>query len=151
MGHRPRTLERHVTTLGERVGASVCRVRLKGPAAPGKFAQAHGWLRTVFGAAFHFQALDHTHPMLSPGEIAALEREHPILCQVLADLAQIEVLATGRIPDDVLAPVGAALNLAEARALAADARLSLDSLGTGDFQAARELLFAGLHELTAAT
>ena len=88
--------------------------------------------------------------MLSPGEIAALEREHPILCQVLADLAQLEMLATGRLPENLLSPVGMALNLTEAQALATDARLSLDTLGATDFLAARQLLFAGLHDLTAA-
>ncbi len=144
------SLEHHVSTLGERVGSSVCRVRLKGPAAFGQSAQAHDWLRSLFGSAFHYQLQDHTHPMLSPGEIAALENEHPILCQVLADLAQIEMLATGRIPDGLLGPVSMALNLAEAQALAADARLPLDTLGTDDFLAARQLLFASLHDLTAA-
>ena len=144
------SLQHHVSTLGERVGSSVCRVRLKGPAAYGQYPQAHDWLRGLFGAAFHCQVQDHTHPMLSPGEIAALEREHPILCQVLADLAQLEMLATGRIPDGLLAPVGLALNLADARALAADARVSLDTLGAEEFLSARQLLFSGLHDLTAA-
>lgn len=144
------SLEQHVSTLGERLGSSICRVRLKGPAAFGQCAPAHAWLRDLFRSAFHCQVQDHTHPMLSPGEIAALAREHPILCQVLADLAQIEMLATGRIPDHLLAPIGLALNLAEAQALAADARLSLDTLGADDFLAARDLLFAGLHDLTTA-
>ncbi len=144
------SLEHHVSTLGERLGSSVCRVRLTGPAAFGQSAQAHDWLRELFGPAFHCQLQDHTHPMLSPGEVAALENEHPILCQVLADLAQLEMLATGRLPDHLLSPVGMALNLAEAQALAADARLSLDTLGATDFLSARQLLFAGLHDLTAA-
>ncbi len=144
------TLEHHVSTLGERIGSNVCRVRIKGPAALGQSAQAHAWLRRLFGSAFHCQWQDHTHPMLSPGEIAALESEHPILCQVLADLAQLEMLATGRVPEDVLSPVGMALSLSEAQALAADARLSLDTLGATDFLSARQLLFAGLHDLTAA-
>ncbi len=143
-------LAHHVSTLGARVGSSVCRVRLKGPAAFGEAAQAHEWLRDLFGPAFHCQLQDHTHPMLTPGEIAALENEHPILCQVLADLAQLEMLATGRPPENLLSPVGMALSLTEAQALAADARLSFDTLGATDFLSARQLLFAGLHDLTAA-
>ena len=143
-------LAHHVATLGEQIGASLCRVRLKGPAAFGQCAQAHDWLRDLFQSAFHCQVQDHTHPMLSAGEIAALEREHPILCQVLADLAQIEMLATGRIPDNLLGPVRMALNLAEAQTLATEARLPLDTLGTDDFLWARQLLFASLHDLTAA-
>ncbi len=144
------TLAHHVSILGDGVASSVCRVRLKGPAAIGPRTQAHDWLRELFRSAFHYQVQDHTHPMLSPGEIAALEREHPILCQVLADLAQIEMLATGRLPDNLLAPVGMALNLAEAQTLAAEARLPLDTLGAEDFLSARQLLFANLRDLTAA-
>ena len=143
-------LEHHVSTLGERLGSSVCRVRLKGPAGFGQTAPVHDWLRDTFRAALHCQVQDHTQPTLSPGEIAALEREHPILCQVFADLAQLEMLATGRIPDNLPPAVGLALSLADARLLADDARLPLDSLGTDDFLSARRLLFATLQELTAA-
>ncbi len=143
-------LAHHVSALGERVGSSVCRVRLKGPAHLGQCAQAQEWLRQLFQTALHCQVKNDTQPMLTPGEIAALENEHPILCQVLADLGQLEMLATGRIPDHLLAPIGMALNLAAAQALAADAHLSLDSLGAEDFLAARQLLFAELHDLTAA-
>ena len=143
-------LEHHVSTLGERVGSHVCRVRIKGPAGFGQSTQAHVWLRELFRGALHCQVLDHTQPMLSPGEIAALEREHPILCQVFSDLAQIEMLATGRVPDNLPPAVGLALNLAEARALVAEARLPLDTLGAEDFLSARRLLFATLQELTAA-
>ena len=105
-------LEHHVSSLGERIGASMCRVRLKGPAVVRERAQAHDWLRELFGAAFHCQVQDHTHPMLSPGEIVLLEREHPILCQVLADLAHLEMLATGRVPADLPPPIEMSLSLA---------------------------------------
>ena len=144
------SLEHHVSALGERVDAHLCRVRLKGPAAVGESARAQDWLRELFRAAFHCQVQDHTHAQLSPGELAALESEHPILCQVLADLAQLEMLATGRLPENLLSPVGMALNLTEARALAADARLPIDTLGAEDFLAARQLLLSHLHDLTAA-
>ena len=60
------------------------------------------------------------------------------------------MLATGRLPENLPPAVGMALNLAEARTLAEEARLPLDSLGTDDFLAARRLLFATLQELTAA-
>ena len=145
------TLAHHVSTLGERLGATVCRVRLAGPAAFGASGRAHDWLRDLFRDAFHFQWQDHTHAQLSPGEISALEQEHPILGQVLADLAQLEALAAGCPPESLPPPAGPALDLAEARALlAADARPGLDALGAEDFLAARQLLLAGLHGLTAA-
>ena len=95
---------------------------------------------------------DQTRPVLSPGELAALEREHPILCQVLGDLRQLELLATGRTTlGEGLPEVGAAtpLSLAEAQALTAAAKLDLAALDAPDFLAARELLFGALHEAAA--
>ena len=144
------SLEHHVLTLGDRVGSCICRVRLKGPADFRHCAQARDWLHGVFRGALHCQVQDHTQPLLSPGEIAALAREHPILCQVLADLGQLEMLATGRALETLPAAAGPALTLAEAQALANEARLPLDTLGAEDFLSARRLLFAGLHDLTAA-
>lgn len=41
---------------------------------------------------------DETGPELSPGELAALEREHPLLAQVLEDLASLEESAVGSAP-----------------------------------------------------
>ena len=125
-------------------------MRLKGPAAYGQSARAHDWLRDLFGSAFHCQfAGPHAPDALARARSPRWENEHPILCQVLADLAQLEMLATGRVPEHLLSPVGMALSLTEAQALAADARLSLDTLGAIDFLSARQLLFAGLHDLTA--
>ncbi len=125
-------------------------MRLRGPAGFGQGAQARAWLRELFRGTLHCQVLDHTRPTLSPVEVAALEREHPILCQVFSDLAQIEMLATGRVPENLPPAVGMALNLADAQALVAEARLPLDTLGVEDFLSARRLLFATLQELTAA-
>ena len=96
---------------------------------------------------------DDTRPTLAPGELLALEREHPILCQVLGDLRQLELLATGHAsPGDGLADgaaVSSPLSLAEAQTLTTAARLDLTALGARDFLAARELLFGALHEAAA--
>ena len=145
-------LDLHAARLGDSLNAAVCRVRLKGPASHLPCSQAKHWLTERFRAALHCQVQDDTHPALAPGELLALEREHPILCQVLGDLRQLELLATGQPApgDDVPVSAAAAITLADAQALAANARLELATLGSRDFLAARELLFGALHDATAA-
>ena len=144
-------LDLHAAGLGDAMTAAVCRVRLKGPAGHLPCSQAKDWMKERFRTALHCQVQDDTRPALSPGELLALEREHPILCQVLGDLRQLELLATGQlIPGDDLPATSAALTLADAQALAVNARLELAALGPRDFLAARELLFGSLHEAAAA-
>ncbi len=133
------------------MNAAVCRVRLKGSAGHLPCSQAKAWLAERFRAALHCQVQDDTHPALSAGELLALEREHPILCQVLGDLRQLELLATGQLPPGGDLPTtAAAITLADAQLLAANARLDLAALGPRDFLAARELLFGSLHEAAVA-
>ena len=145
-------LELHAASLGDALPNAVCRVRIKGLANPLPCAQAKGWLQERFAGAFHCLVDDQTRPALSSGELAALEREHPILCQVLGDLRQLELLATGRTSSgdgssDAVAT--APLSLAEAQTLTAAAKLDLTALDVPDFLAARELLFGALHEAAA--
>ena len=140
-------LELHAASLGDALSSAVCRVRLKGPASHGPAAQAKEWLQERFRAALHCQVQDDTRPALSPGELLALEREHPILCQVLGDLRQLELLATGEsAPGEELSGTSAAITLADAQTLTQNARLELASLGPRDFLAARELLFGSLQD-----
>lgn len=143
-------LDVHAASLGDTLPAAVCRVRLKGPAGFLPCSQAKGWMKDRFRAALHCQVQDETCPTLSPGELLALERENPILCQVLGDLRQLELLATGQLPSgEDLPGTAATITLADAQALAANARLELATLGPRDFLAARELLFGSLHEAAA--
>ncbi len=140
-------LELHAANLGDALATAVCRVRLKGTAGHLPCSQAKHWLAERFGNALHCQVEDETRPTLSAGELLALEREHPILCQVLGDLRQLELLATGQLTSGDNAPAPAtAITLADAQTLAASARLELTSLGPRDFLAARDLLFGSLHE-----
>ena len=142
-------LDHHAASFGDAMSAAVCRVRLKGAAGPLPCARAKEWLQERFRAAFHCQVEDHTRPALSVGELLALEREHPILCQVLGDLRQIELLATGQATPGDEPPTTAAITLADAQALADNARLELAALAPRDFLTARELLFSALHEAAA--
>ena len=140
-------LELYAANLGDALGRAVCRVRLKGPASHGSRAQAKEWLQERFRDALHCQVQDDTRPTLSPGELLALETEHPILCQVLGDLRQLELLATGQAaPGEDFSAAPTAISLADAQTLAANAKLELASLGARDFLAARELLFGSLHD-----
>ena len=140
-------LEFHAASLGDALSRAVCRVRLKGPAAHGPVAQAREWLQARFQTALHCQVQDDTRPALSPGELLVLEREHPLLCQVLGDLRQLELLATGQTPaGEDLPAASTAISLADAQTLTANARLDLAALGPHDFLAARELLFGSLQD-----
>ena len=142
-------LKLHTSAMGDALAATVCRIRLKGPASHGPCAQAKDWLKDHFRAAVHCQVQDDTRPALTQGELLALEREHPILCQVLGDLRQLELLATGQSALDEGVLATATITLADAQTLTANARLELSTLGPRDFLAARELLFGSLHEAAA--
>ncbi len=142
-------LQDHVNGWSGDAPANVCRVRLTGPASLDDRAAALAWLHALFGDTLYFKVEDETVPVLSAGELAALEREHPILCQVLADLNQLELLATGTAPANATLPTGPAITLAEAQTLAADAKLELAALTPADFLAARDLLFGGVQAAAA--
>ena len=85
-----------------------------------------------------------TRPALSAGELASLEREHPILCQVFADLRQLEFFATNATPDDPAPAAGPAISLGDAQALLTESKLSIADLQPADFLAARRLLCEAL-------
>lgn len=120
----------------------VCRVRLNGSASGEERTLAVAFLQDLFGGTFHFEAdTTELRATLSAGELAALERDHPLLGQVFADLRQIEFFATNAT-DEAPAPAaaGPAIPLAEAQALLADAKIPLADLAPADFRAARDLL-----------
>lgn len=147
--HRSR-LELHVGEWGDAAAANVCRVSLRGAASGEDRASALAWLRDLFGAACHFEADDSAlRPTLSAGEAAALERDHPLLGQVFADLRQLEFFATNAASDEPLPAAGPAIALADAQSLLTAAKLTMADLAPGDFQAARGLLRDALHSAAA--
>ena len=142
--------ETHRATLGLHVSgwddhaANVCRVRLTGSATAEALLAAETHLRELLGTALFFELRNDTRPALSAGELASLEREHPILCQVFADLRQLEHFATNATPDDPAPAAGPAISLAEAQSLLAESKMSIADLLPGDFLAARRLLCEAL-------
>ena len=147
--------ETHRATMGLHVSgwedraAQVCRVRLTGSATAEALAAAETHLRELLGATLFCEVRNDTRPALSAGELASLEREHPILCQVFADLRQLEFFATNAAPDDPAPASGPAISLADAQSLLAESKTSLADLQPGDFLAARRLLGEALHAAAA--
>ena len=142
--------EAHRLTLGLQVSgwedhaAQVCRVRLTGSATAEALAATEIHLCALLGAALFFELRNDTRPALSAGELASLEREHPILCQVFADLRQLEYFATNAVPDDPAPTAGPAISLGEAQTLLAESRTSITDFQPADFLAARRLLCEAL-------
>ena len=140
----------HRATLGLHVSGwedhavNVCRVRLTGNATSEALAAAQSHLRELLGATLCFEVRNDTRPALSAGELASLEREHPILCQVFADLRQLEFFATNAAPDDPAPAAGPAISLGEAQGLLAESKMGIADLLPGDFLAARRLLCEAL-------
>lgn len=131
----------HVQGWHGTAASRVCRVRLGGSASGDDRAAALAVLQDLFGGVFHFEtdAAD-LKTTLSAGELAALERDHPLLGQVFADLRQIEFFATNALSAEPAPTTGPAIPLADTQALLAGARLQLTDLTPGDFRAARDLL-----------
>ena len=131
----------HVQSWGGDTASRVCRVRLNGSASGEERAAALAFLQDLFGGAFHFEAdAADLRTTLSDGELAALERDHPLLGQIFADLRQLEFFATNTVVGEPTPAAGPAIPLAEAQALLADAKIPLADLSSGDFRAARDLL-----------
>ena len=140
----------HRATLGLHVSGwedhatNVCRVRLTGSATSEALAAAESHLRQLLGATLFSEVRNDTRPALSVGELASLEREHPILCQVFADLRQLEFFATNAAPDDPTPAAGPAISLGEAQGLLGESKIGIADLLPGDFLAARRLLCEAL-------
>ena len=148
--------ETHRATLGLHVSGwedhatQVCRVHLTGSATAEALTAANAHLRELLGSTLFYKVDDkEVRPALSAGELASLEREHPILCQVFADLRQLEFFATNAAPDDPAPAAGPAISLADAQSLLAESRTSLADFGSADFLAARRLLGEALQAAAA--
>ena len=133
----------------ENHAAQVCRVRLTGNATADALAAAEAHLRELLGGTLSCEVRNDTRPALSAGELASLEREHPILCQVFADLRQLEFFATNAAPDDPTPTAGPAISLGEAQTLLAESKATLADLQPADFLAARRLLCEALSSAAA--
>jgi hypothetical protein len=153
-----------LSRLAQRGQTCVVRVRLRGAGPPALLTETRSWLATALAPFLVGQVVDESTVALSEAEIRAVQTEHPILAQVLADLSRLETFATGQaLPPgaDVAEPLspnavqngpyvvrfapGAdaaePLSLAEAQRLLAQGRLELSSLTSQRLSLARQLLW----------
>ena len=90
------SLAQELTRLAPQAKNTVLRVTLSGTASPKQQAELRTWLDSVLAPFLVGQVNDTTAGALSGPELAELRANHPILAQVLADISQLEFLATGR-------------------------------------------------------
>ena len=132
--------------IGELTPASsVVRVRLTGSSSPVVIAQTRLWLERTLQPFLASQIADGSTIALSEMELRDLEGRHPILAQVLADIEQMETLATGRSAG--LQPSGASpLSLTDARTILDKAKIDIAELTPEHFSLTRQVLLQALQE-----
>lgn len=141
------TIEQSLAELSADAERAVLRITLSGTASPQAVADLRSWLESKTASFFLAQIVDTTRIALAPGELADLRQRHPILAQVLADIDQLEVLATGirsgdspDLPDDPL-------TLARAQTLLGASKIDLASLTPAFFGQLRQITFQALQEV----
>lgn len=144
------SLEQALAALRPESARTVLRISLSGTASPSAVAALRGWLDAETQDFLVCQFADSTRVALDETELRDLRRRHPILAQVLADIDQLETLATGRVPASVVASdeTASAISLTEAQTLLGAARIDLASLDAPFFGQLRLLTLAALQEVT---
>lgn len=143
------TLEQALAALRPEAERTVLRVALSGMASPSAVAELRAWLDAATKGFLVCQIADATRVALDEVELRDLRNRHPILAQVLADIDQLETLATGQSPapaappDEAMAP----LSLAEAQTLLGRAKIDLANLDAPFFGQLRLLTLAALQEV----
>lgn len=123
---------------------TVVRVTLRGIISPGVLPETRQWLQSVLQPFLASKVEDETTVAFSAAELEEMKRS-PLLAQTLADLAQIEHLATN-------APVPAgidssqAITLSEVQTLLSQARIDLGRLDADFFKFVQQLLSEKLQE-----
>lgn len=144
------TLEQALADLRPEAERTVLRVALSGTTSPSAVAELRAWLDVATKGFLVCQIADATRIGLGEAELRDLRNRHPILAQVLADIDQLETLATGQAPAPA-APPGEAiapLSLAEAQTLLGRAKIDLANLDALFFGQLRLLTLAALQEVT---
>lgn len=132
--------------IGELTPASsVVRVRLTGSSSPAVIAQTRSWLEGSLQPFLASQIADGSTIALSEMELRDLEGRHPILTQVLADIEQLETLATGRSAG-AHADGASPLSLTDARAILEKAKIDIAELTPEHFSLTRQVLLQVLQE-----
>jgi hypothetical protein len=85
---------------------------------------------------------------LTPAELEDLRSRHPILAQVLADIGQLELLATGKTPTTSSLEGYSPLSLAEAQSLLAPSKIDLSRLTAEYLAQTRQILLQTMQEVS---
>lgn len=144
------TLEQSLAALQPEAGRTLLRIALSGTASPTAVSNLRTCLDSTTKDFLAVQIADATRVALDETELRDLRTRHPILAQVLADIDQLETLATGRAPTFATPPdeTTPALSLAEAQALLGGAKIELANLDAPFFGQLRLLTLAALQEVT---
>lgn len=126
-------------------GRVVLRVVLRGNVSPRGMDEFRQWLEPVLKPFPIAQVMDETAVALLPAELAELQRNHPLLAQAVADLAQIEHLATNAPPPAGIC-LADAISLSDAQQLLAAAKIELPKLDGEFFKLAHRLLLQKVQE-----
>jgi DNA repair exonuclease SbcCD nuclease subunit len=141
------TLGQELASLSSNAANTVVRVTLTGTASPKQQADVRSWLDTLLAPFLVNQVTDRTLVALTSEELGALRSEHPILAQVLADIGQLEILATGRVSSVPIPDGIEPLSLSEAQALLAPAKIELPKLTAEHLAQARQVLLLMMQEV----
>lgn len=139
------TITQTISDLAPDVAKTVVRVVLTGAASQRLIADTRVWLDQSLAPFLVSQVTNKFSIALSPAELQDLRTRHPILAQVLADIDQLESLATGRAPVVAVTPA-TPLTLAEAQTLLAPAKIELTGLTAEQLAQTRELLLQTMQE-----
>ncbi len=133
-----RSLDHILTELRPSGDRTVLRVRLRGSVPARVLVETEQWLSIALEPFLVSQIVDQTAVTLSAAELEELRRSHPLLAQSIADLAQIEHLATSApLPGDI--DPTQVIPLLEAQALLINAKIELAKLDVDFFKLAHRL------------
>lgn len=140
------TLTQTISDLSLNAAKTVVRVVLTGAVSPRLIAETRNWLDQLLAPFLVGQVVDRSSIALSAVELQDLQTRHPILAQVLADIDQLESLATGLAPVAAITPA-MPLTLTDAQTLLGPAKIDLTGLTAEQLTQTRELLLQTLQEV----
>jgi hypothetical protein len=137
-------LARDLGELEATAATTVVRTVLRGPVEHPWRHEVVGWLADRAQAFAGWDLRDESVLSFSAAELTALRQAHPLLAQVMADLAQARLYATGAVQPGVAGEE--TLGPAEYRGLVEELKLDAGMLDEAFFDKATELLTAKLQE-----
>jgi DNA repair exonuclease SbcCD nuclease subunit len=141
------SLTHALSSLAANAMRTVLRVELTGTASPAQLAEVRTWLEGALSPFLVGQLFDRSSIALTAAELVDLQSRHPILAQVLADLDQIEMFATGAGgPQRPLTDT--TLTLSEAQRLLAQSKIELTALNAEHLTRARQVLLQTMQEVS---